>query len=406
MGLFVLVRVVASALRRNGQRTLLAVLAVSIGIAAVIATAALGNGSAERIKQQVDALGEDFLWIRAGSRNIGGTRTGAGGARTLVVDDAIALAENVPEITMCSPRSTGRTQLINGNQNWNTQYRGVSAPFFDIRNRSTIEGTVFTPSDEMQRARVVVLGPSVAQNLFGDQEAVGRTIRVGRFLFQVIGVLESKGASRGGLDRDDAVFLPITTARRSLNRQTWVEDIMCSVASPDLMERAEVQATSLLRDRHDLVDGDPDDFEIQKPLEILELRQQTAESMGLFLTAIGAVSLVVGGIGIMNIMLVSVTERRREIGVRLAIGARTSDIRLQFLVEAAAIGLAGGLAGIALGLMAGRVLSAYYGVPVVVSTDLVFWVTVAAVGAGLIFGYLPAHRASSLDPIQAVQSEP
>ena len=394
-----------AALRRNRQRTALAILAVGIGIAAVITTAALGGGSAERIKDQIASLGEDFLWIRAGSRNIAGVRTGSGGARTLTVDDAISLAENVPDITMCSPRSTGRAQLIKGNQNWNTSYRAVSAPFFEIRGRSIVQGTVFSPTDEMNSGRVLVLGPAVADRLFGDASAVGQTVRMGQFLFQVIGVLESKGASRGGLDRDDAVFLPITTARRSLQRQTWVEDIMCSVTSPAVMDRAELQASDLLRDRHGLLPDEGNDFEIQKPLEILELRAQTAASLGWFLTAIGSISLVVGGIGIMNIMLVSVTERRREIGVRMAIGARVRDIRRQFLVEAAAIGLGGGLAGIGLGLIAGRVLAAYLETPIAVSGSLVFWVTVAAVGAGVLFGYLPAHRASALDPIQAVQSE-
>jgi putative ABC transport system permease protein len=319
--------------------------------------------------------------------------------------DADAIAQQVPDIVDCSPRDTGRAQLIVGNQNWNTSYRGVSADFFDIRERTPEAGVVFTAFDEAQHARVLVLGETVAERLFGDANPVGQTVRMGRFFFTIVGVLDPKGASRGGLDRDDAVFLPISTAKMNLDRRPWVEDIMCSVTSPDRMDSAEAQVTAILRERHKIPDGAPDDFQIQKPLETLELRAQTANTMRLLLTAIGSVSLVVGGIGIMNIMLVSVTERRREIGVRLAIGARIRDIRRQFLLEAAGIGLCGGIAGIALGLAGSWVLSRGLESPVVVSMPLVAAVTVVAIGAGLLFGYLPAYRASAIDPIEAMRAE-
>jgi putative ABC transport system permease protein len=392
-------------LLRHRMRTGLTVLAVGIGIAAVIGTAALGNGSTARVQQQISALGEDFIWVRAGNRNLGGVRTGAGGARTLTVDDAMAIQTSVPEVTMCSPRTSGREQVIAANQNWNTSYRGVWPDFFDIRDRTVAAGTVFSEQDQTQHARVLVLGETVAERLFGDENPVGRSIRLGHFFYQVLGVLEPKGASRGGLDRDDAVFLPLSTDDHSLDRRTGIDDVMCSVSSPGLMDRAQTEIADLLRVRHRIAPGAPDDFQLQQPLEILQVRARTADTMRLLLTAIGGVSLVVGGIGIMNIMLVSVTERRREIGVRLAIGARVSDIRAQFLIEAGLIGLAGGVAGIVLGVIGSWLLQRLMGAPTILSQSLIVAVTMAAVGAGLLFGYLPAHKASGLDPIDAIRTE-
>ena len=319
---FVVIHMAVAALRRNGLRTTLAILGVGIGIAAVIATAALGGGSAARVQQQLDALGDNFIWIRNGSRNIGGVRTGSGGGRTLTADDATAIAASVPDITLCSPRVTGREQIIIGNQNWNTTYQGVVPAFFEIRRRRATLGTLFNAYDIAHNARVVVLGQTVAEQLFGDTNPVGRSVRIGRFMYQILGVLEAKGSGRGGLDRDDAMFVPFPTAQRLLERERWVNDIMCSASSPGVLPHAEAQAVALLRERHELDDDEPDDFELQDPTEMLQMRARTVETMSLLLTAIGSVSLVVGGIGIMNIMLVSVAERRREIGVRLAIGAR------------------------------------------------------------------------------------
>jgi len=406
MGLLTLVLASSKALGRNAQRTLLAILAVAIGIAAVIATAALGNGSAAALDQRINAVGDDFLWIRAGNRSIAGVRTGSGGARTLTMEDADALVAEAPAIRACSPRITGRAQIITATgQNWNTSFRGVTTDFFDIRRRDVVAGVPFADFDETAYDRVLVAGPALAENLFGDASAVGQTVRMDGGLYKIIGVFESKGVDIGGLDRDDAVWLPITTVHRNLERQAWIDDIMCSVVSPDRMDRAEVQATSLLRERHRLLPDEADDFEIRKPIATLEMRAQTSETLHTLLTAIGAVSLLVGGIGIMNIMLVSVAERQREIGIRLAAGARVRDIRRQFLLEAAGIGLVGGLAGIALGAGAGQFLAQYYNAEALVSAELVLLATATAVGAGLLFGYLPAYRASLLDPIQAIAAE-
>ena len=232
---------VLSSLLRNQLRTGLTVLGIGIGIAAVICTAALGAAGATRVQEQMDALGENFLWVRAGSRVVTGARTGSGGARTLTADDGAALVAAIPEITACSPQVSGREQLIIGNRNWNARYQAVLPSFLEIRQRTLLGGTWFTDADVANHARVLVLGQTVWQRLFGDENPVGRTVRMGRFPYQIIGVLASRGASRGGLDRDDVVFVPLTTANTSLDRRRWVSDIMCSVGSPDQMARAEVQ---------------------------------------------------------------------------------------------------------------------------------------------------------------------
>jgi putative ABC transport system permease protein len=398
-------RLVSASLWRNRLRTILTVLGIGIGIAAVICTAALGAAGSQQIQQQMNAIGEDFIWIRAGSLNFGGVRTGLGGVHSLTPEDASALTAGVPGITECSPQFQGREQVITAGRNWNTRFQAVWPAFFDIRRRTLSAGALFTNADLTSGARVVVLGQSVADQLFDGEDPVGRTVRINRFPFQIVGVLARRGTARGGVDRDDTILVPLETAHRYLQRQTWVTDIMCSVASPDLTDSAEQQAAALLRVRHEINIEDPDDFQVEKPIEFLEMRAEASSTMGWMLTAIGSVSLLVGGVGIMNIMLVSVTERRNEIGVRLALGARVRDIRSQFLSEAALLGLAGGGLGIALGWVSCRVLSATLHWPTVISPEVTFWATVSAVGSGLVFGYFPAHRASQLDPIDAIRIE-
>jgi putative ABC transport system permease protein len=400
-----LVRFVLASLVRNSLRTLLTILGIAIGIAAVISTASIGAAGTARVQQQIDALGEDFLWIRPGSRRVAGARTGFGGAQTLVPEDAVAIEASVQGVTSCSPQVGGREQLIVGGRNWNTQYRGVYPSFFEIRKRTLAAGTWFTDYELANAARVLVLGMAVAERLFGDEDPVGRLVRMGRFPFQIIGVLETRGSSRGGVDRDDVVFVPLTTAKKTLDRRDAVSDIMCAISSPDAMGPAEAGVVALLRARHRLADGAPDDFQIQRPIETLQLRAQSAQAMTAMLTAIGAVSLVVGGVGIMNVMLVSVTERKREIGIRLAIGARARDVRWQFLLEAAAIGLIGGLLGIGAGWASARILSDAFGWPTVILTEVVVTAVATAVGTGLVFGYYPAHRAANLDPMEAIRTE-
>ena len=399
------VRLALQALSRQPMRSLLTVVGISIGIAAVICTGALGAAGSAHVQSLIDGLGEDFLWIRAGSRNLAGVRTGYGGARTLTPADAAALVDFIPEIAACSPQTSGREQVISGGRNWNTRYQGVLPSFLDIRRRTPSRGTFFNDADVTAGARLVVLGDVVARKLFGEENPVGRTIRMGRFPFQVIGILDTRGASRGGIDRDDTVFVPLTTAMRILDRRLWVGDIMCAVQQPDLMDCAELQASALLRERHGLSESVPDDFQIQKPIDTLRTRAETTRVMSSMLAALGAVSLLVGGVGIMNIMLVAVTERRREIGVRLAIGARVRDVRLQFLAEAVAIGLLVGACGVAMGYGMSFVISRMFAWEMLVTGDLVVAAASSAVGAGVLFGYYPAHRASNLDPIEAIRAE-
>ena len=400
-------RTAFAALRRNGLRTALTTLSISIGIAAVICVVALGAGSTAEVTQQIDNLGEDFLWIEPGSFNAGGVRTGWGGRRSLTVEDALAIETQVPDVAACSPLTEGREQVIAANQNWNTRYQGVAPSFFDIRKWTVAAGTLFNAVDVEQANKVVVLGDVVAERLFGEENAnpVGQMIRLGRQPFLVVAVLQSKGVSRAYVDRDDGVFVPYTTAMKSLNRRTWIDDIMCAVPNPDTMERAEFMASQVLRVNHGILDPEDDDFTIRKPTESLEMRAATMRTMTMMLMAIASVSLVVGGVGIMNIMLVSVTERTREIGLRLAIGAKMSDIRLQFLVEASVLGVLGGAAGVALGWLGSQFLSSQWGWPVQVSTDAAFIAVAAAAGAALVFGYYPAHQASALDPIDALRTE-
>jgi putative ABC transport system permease protein len=311
----------------------------------------------------------------------------------------------VPDILACSPVVQGREQLVAGAENWNTRYQGVWPSFFNVRRRTLAAGTFFTEADRQAAARVMVLGPSVAEQLFGTENPVGRDVRMNKFVFRIIGVLTRAGVGRGGLDRDDAVFVPLETAHRNLDRRDRVQDIMCGVRSPDVMSRAQAMAGDLLRVRHEIGPDEPDDFQIQQPVEMLETRAEASRAMTVMLTAIGAISLVVGGVGIMNIMLVSVVERRREIGVRLAIGARVRDIQWQFLVEAAAIGLFGGALGLAAGWAAASWMSWHWQWPTMISPRIGLFATASAIGTGLLFGYYPAHRAAMLDPIDAIRME-
>jgi putative ABC transport system permease protein len=368
-------------------------------------TVALGAGGAAEVQRQIDNLGDDFIWIEAGSFNAAGVRTGWGGARTLVPDDAFALAREIPDVAMCSPQFDGREQVVVGSQNWNTRYVGVSPEIFEIRRWRLRAGTFFTDYDVTRVTRVAVLGQAVAERLFGGVDPVGQTVRMGRVPFQILGVLESKGTSSGGVDRDDVAFLPYTTAQRYLYDRAWIDDVYCSVVDPAVMDRAEFQITSLLRVRHDIAEGEDDDFGIRRPEETISLRAEAARTMALMLTAIASVSLVVGGVGIMNIMLVSVTERTREIGLRLAIGARMADIRVQFLVEAALLGVLGGAFGVSLGWLGSELLARRLGWGMVISPEAILLAVGTSIAAALLFGYYPAHRASALDPIDALRTE-
>ena len=400
-----LIKIALTALGRNGMRTALTTLGIAIGIAAVIGTVALGEGSAAQIHKDLVELGDNFVWLENGSVNAGGVRTGAGGAPRLTVDDMTAVLAEVPEIVRCSPQVDSRTQMIYGNQNWNTSFRGVSPEFTQIRSWPVALGTGFTEADVASSARVVVLGSSVAAVLAPDGDIIGQTLRIGRVPFTVLGVLKPKGQSSTGQDQDDFIIIPYTTVMRTLKRQIYLDDILCSARSSADIPVAQAKIATLIRERHRLVDGKADDFNIRSPEDAIKIREETTRQLGLMISSVALVSLVVGGVGIMNIMLVSVTERTREIGLRMAIGAREFDVQLQFILEALVLGLLGGALGVCLGVVGSKALTDSFGWPMLISWRTIAVAVVFSSGIGLIFGYYPARRASKLDPIEALRVE-
>jgi putative ABC transport system permease protein len=405
MSVYLIVMAAVKALARNRLRTVLTMLGIMIGIAAVICTVALGAGSAAQIHEDLLNLGDNFVWIENGSRTLSGVRTGNGGAPRLTGDDMQAIVDEVPEITRCSPQVDSRIQVIAGNQNWNTTYRGVSADYLPIRRWSIVSGTAFNDHDVQQRAKVALLGQTVVNKLFGDQDPVDGTIRLGSHLFKVLGVLSNKGSSSTGQDQDDFILVPYTVAQRDLKGTTWLDDVLCSAASEAAIPFARDHITNLMRDRHRISEGQPDDFNLPAPDDSIRTREEAARTMGVMLGSIAAVSLLVGGVGVMNIMLVSVTERTREIGLRLAVGARERDIRRQFIVESIVLSLVGGAFGIAVGIVASRLLADAAGWPSFVSLDTLITATAFSTATGLVFGYYPARRASALDPIDGLRFE-
>ena len=407
MFLFTALRIAFAALGRNGLRTFLTILGIMVGIGAVICTVALGEGSAAMIHQQMLNLGDNFVWIENGGSNAGGVRTGARSVPRLTAADSAAIVEEIPEIVRCSPNVDSRIQVVHGNQNWNTTYRGVAPDYMTIKAWPIVEGTSFTDADVQQRSRVADVGHTLVDKLFEGDSPINQTIRIGSVPFSVVGVLKTRGMSTSGQDQDDTVFVPISTAQHSFkgSSSVTVDDIMCSASSTGAIKPAQDHIAELIRSRHKIQPGQPDDFAIRAPEDSIKLQEDTAATMELMLSAIASVSLLVGGVGVLNIMLVSVAERTREIGLRMAIGARQGDVRLQFLVEAIMLGLAGGAAGVVLGLGASQVFADTYGWPMVVSTDTILVAVAFSSAVGLIFGYYPARHASSLDPIDALRIE-
>ena len=394
------------ALARNRLRTLLTILGITIGIAAVICTVALGAGSAAQIQQQMAHLGDNFIWIENGAANVGGVRIGAMTVAKLTVEDSQAMVDEVPSIVRCSPNSDGRTQIVRGNQNWYTQYRGVSPDYLLIKAWPVVLGTAFSDYDVANRNRVVILGQTVVRQLFGDDDPIGQPVRIGSMPATVVGVLQGRGNSTTGQDQDDTLFMPYTTVIHYLKGNTpYIDDIMCSATTNDAIPGARDAIADLLRARHRIAEGAPDDFNMRTPEDSLRLQADTANTMQAFLSAVASVSLLVGGVGVMNIMLVSVTERTREIGLRMAIGAREHDVRVQFLAEAATLGALGGLFGVCAGLIGSNAIAQAYAWPMVVSSQTIVWSVAFSAAVGLVFGYYPARRAAALDPIEALRIE-
>jgi len=398
-------RMAFRALQRNKFRTTLTVLGIVIAIAAVICTVAVGQGATRQVQEQLTALGVNMVWIEAGGRNVNGVRTGNGQTKTLTVEDAAAIVAGVPQITSVAPNVDGPMQVAYGNQNWYTRFRGVSSEYFDIRNSHQDRGALFTSADSEHETNVCLLGSTVAQTLFGSSDPVGKTMRLQNQPFTVIGTMQPKGFSSTGYDQDDVVIIPYTTAMKKLKGISWLDDIYSSAVSAGAIPPATQEITGLLRQRHHLRSDEADDFNIRHPEEALQAQEQASRALTLMLAGIASISLIVGGIGIMNIMLVSVTERTREIGVRLTVGARERDVQTQFLAEAVAVGVLGGVAGVPLGIAVSVVASRMFRWPSLISPTAIAVAVILSLAVGILFGYYPARTASRLDPIEAIRYE-
>lgn len=402
-----IIRVAFRALARNKMRSALTMLGVIIGVAAVIAMVSIGQGAQASVQEQIASVGTNILFVRAGSQNMGGVRTGTddSGMRSLSVEDLDAVRREVPTVAMVSPGAMSRAQIVYGNQNWNTQIQGVGAQFPEIRKWLVQTGSFFTEADERSSARVCVIGQSVADILFPGGDPIGQTIRVRELTFRVLGVMAKRGQDPMGRDQDDVVFAPFSTVQKKLLAIQHVQSAYVSAISPEATRTAEVQIADVLRARHKLAPNQDNDFTVRNMTDVAEAADETNRIMTLLLASIASVSLLVGGIGIMNIMLVSVTERTREIGIRMAIGARSSAVRTQFLIEAIVLSLMGGIIGIGLGLGVSLLIPTMLGWPTLVSVASVVGSVVFSAAVGIFFGYYPARKAASLDPIDALRYE-
>ena len=398
-------RIAFKALARNKMRTALTMLGMIIGVAAVIAMVALGTGARSVIEAQVKSAGTNLITISPGSTNAAGVRSGFGGSSRMVPADAEALRE-LPLIEAVAESVNTRSQVIYRNQNWNTQIEGTNVELPSIRAWPLQYGTFFSPEDVRSAAKVAVLGANVSDTLFGESvDPTGETIRVRNQLFKVLGVMTRKGASSGGENHDDRVFAPYTTVMKKLSGQENLNRILLSAASAEQLDQTARAVEEVMRAQHAIPPGGDDDFTVQTLDDLVALRTETANTMTQLLGGIAGVSLIVGGIGIMNIMLVSVTERTREIGLRLAIGARGSDVLMQFLIEAVVISLVGGAIGITLGYITSELLRIYRGMPTLVPVDMVVIAVLFSAGVGIFFGFYPARKAAGLDPIEALRFE-
>jgi len=391
------------ALRRNKMRSVLTALGIIIGVGAVIAMVGIGNGAKAQVEAQIASLGQNVILIFSGSTTSSGIRTGWGGAGTLKVEDAEAIRREVPGVIGVSEEVVSTTQVAAGNQNWFTRIYGESADYFDIRQWPLADGAPFTPQDVRSANKVCVIGRTTATQIYGNEDPVGQILRVKEVPFTITGVLTPKGLSTQGVDQDDIVIMPYTSAMKRVIGGTNLRNINVQIGDAGQLEAAQQQIISLLRQRHNIRPGRDDDFTVRNQQEIAEAATATSRVMTLLLGAIAGVSLVVGGIGIMNIMLVSVTERTREIGVRMAVGAHGNDI--QFLIEAVTLSSVGGVIGIVCGIGASRILSAYAHWPTLISLSSILIAFLFSAAVGVFFGFYPARQAARLDPIEALRYE-
>jgi putative ABC transport system permease protein len=394
-------------LLRHKLRSGLTTFGIAIGIAAVVLVVAIGEGGKERAEAALQLLGDNLVWIEAGSRNAAGARTGSHGTTSLTIGDAEAIRRDVPLIGRLSPQIDGTMQAIQGNRTWTTRFRGEGPDYLAIKKWEVSKGSPFVHEDVEQSASKALIGQTVREQLFGAEEPVGGTFRASGQLFVVVGVLAPKGQSGDGRDQDDWVLVPYTTAHNKLRGKgpMWLDDILCSAVSRAAVDPAIDRIVALLRERHHIQAGAEDDFNIRRPDEVIKAETEASAALAKLLLCVALISLLVGGIGIMNVMLASVVQRTREIGIRLAVGATRFAVELQFLGEAVILGFVGGLTGILASIVgassAGRVLEW----PISISVRAIVVAVVTAIGVGLCSGFYPAWRAARLDPIEALRHE-
>jgi len=407
MTLLMIIRVAFRALVRNKMRAALTMLGIIIGVSAVIAMVSIGQGASASVQAQIESIGTNLLFVSAGAQNVGGVRSGTGdtGTNTLTVEDLDAVKREVPSVSMVTPAVNARSQLVAGNMNWNTSVQGVSEQYPDIRKWTVQNGVFFTDADVRTAARVIVIGQTLADNLYPGADPVGQTIRVMNLPFRVVGVMARKGQDQQGRDQDDIAFAPYTTVQKKVLGSPRVQIAYVSAVSQDATYTAQSQITDLLRQRHKLTASEGNDFTVRNMTDIADAANETSNTMTILLACIAGVSLLVGGIGIMNIMLVSVTERTREIGIRMAIGARSSAVRSQFLIESIVLSLTGGMIGIILGVAMSLAIPKLLGWPTLVSSMAIIGSVLFSAAVGIFFGYYPARKAAALDPIEALRYE-
>ena len=406
MRLLLLPAMALKALARNKLRSSLTSLGIIIGVSAVICVVAIGEGASATIERAIANIGANMVWVEAGGVNRNGVRTGNGQTKTLTLGDYDAIKARIPLVTNVTPQADTGVQLIYGNQNWHSSVRGIGPAYLDLKNWKLVRGDMFTDQDVDRASNVCVLGQTIVDQLFGDEEdPLGKTIRVNSEPCKVLGVLEVKGQSATGQDQDDTLLMPYSTLMKKIKGQAGLDDIMCSALSATLIDQAEQDITSLMRERHHIRPDMQDDFNLRHPTEIAEAVKASTQTMESLLAAIASVSLLVGGVGIMNIMLVSVTERTREIGLRMAVGARARDVLRQFLIEAVLLSVLGGAIGVAIGTFGARAIANNLHWPTHISTNAIWIAFSVSAAIGITFGYYPAFRAARLDPIEALRVE-